>query len=69
MTWQNEMQRTICEIAIKENIKAKDLLGFLTATLVGQFALCELEPVFVKKTLDKMYEEFIMKHIAAKVKK
>ena len=57
--WQKEIQEAIISIALKYCLNRKEILSFFTATVAGQFALCELSEDFVKLTLDKMYESYI----------
>lgn len=59
MTWQEQIQEAIKEIAFIYCLSAKDLMPFLTATWCGQMAVCEYSEEFTKKTLDHMFENYL----------
>jgi len=56
--WQAELERFIAELGIIYCLNSKDMLGWLTATLCGQFAMCDLKEEFVRETLEKMFENY-----------
>lgn len=57
--WHREIQKAIAGIGILHQLTTKDIAVFLTATLSGQFALAGYSEEFVKKTLDRMFEQYL----------
>lgn len=56
--WQPELEKFIHQLGVVYCLNDKDILGWLTATLCGQFALCNLDEEFVRKTLDRMFDQY-----------
>lgn len=57
--WHGAMQEAIKQVGFVYCLNSKDLIPFFTATLCGQFALAGYSEEFVKKTLDKMFDNYL----------
>ena len=54
-----ELREYIEDWSKRKGLTRTDLLPFLSATLSGQFVLCELSEEFVEATLKKMLDEYL----------
>lgn len=60
--WHKKLQEDLIEVLGKYSLlyclSPRDLLPFLCGTLTGQFAISDYSEEFVKKTLDKIFDNF-----------
>lgn len=53
-----ELHKLILDWSITHNLSTYELLAYLSATFVGTMAMANYSEEFVKRTLDRLLEEF-----------
>jgi len=61
MKWHEELHKEIQDFMLLKCLSRKEILAFLTTTLVGTLALEDYSDEFVKKTFDRCYNQYLKK--------
>lgn len=59
--WGYDLHVLLHGFAKEKRLDTAEMLGYLTATISGTFAMNGYGEVFVKKTLDRMFDEYLRK--------